>query len=48
MPKYAPQEVIDAIHLAPGCQALLSAKEVTCGDLQNLADLPPAAAHQKL
>jgi len=37
-----------ALHLAPGCQALLTAKEVTCGGLQNPADLPLAAADQKL
>jgi len=48
MPKYAPQEVMHALHLEPGCQAILNAKEVTCGGLQNLADLRPTAADQKL
>ncbi len=48
MPKHAQQDIRDAIHLAPGCQAVLKAKEVTCGGLQNPADLPRAAADQKL
>ncbi len=47
-PKQAQQEVMHAPHLAPGCQGLLNAKEVTCDGLQNPADLPPAAADQKL
>ena len=47
-PKCAQQGVMHAIHLALGCQAWPSAKEVTCGGLHNLADLPLAAADQKL
>jgi hypothetical protein len=54
-PKQAQQEVMDAkaytagSHACPPqCQAILNAKEVTCGGLQNPADLPPAAADQKL
>ena len=48
LPKRAQQEVMHAPHLAPGCQGLLNAKEVTCDGLQNPAHLPPAAADQKL
>ena len=39
---------MDALHLAPGRQALLNAKEFTCGGLQSAADLPLAAADQQL